>query len=352
MSIDEEPPDQSLAPTYYPGTTSRSSASAIPLALGQERLDVDLVVGIVRTATIEGQVAVAAAGKQWGGTVMLAETDGGFQPRYRARFGEDGAFRLTGVPPGDYVLVAQADVEGVEGCVTSRLPIGVAGVDVTGVSLPLVPGATVSGRVVVEGTSGAASLDPDRIEVVIESADPEMPRQRASQWPGPALTFTVSNVAPGPQRVRVGRLPGGWRLKSALLGSVDVADLPFDVVRPERIDGLTLVLTDVPTSLSGHVTDERGAPVSDLTVVVFPDDSALWQPGARRLAGARPDQTGRFEVTDLPSGEYRLAALELVEDGEWNDPTFLDRVRPTALSVTIADGQPVVRDLVVRQTRP
>jgi ribosomal protein L24 len=284
---------------------------------------------------------------------MLSEGDEGFQPRHRARFGDDGAFKLQSVPPGDYRLVAQGDVEGNEGRVTSSMPLAVNGVDMRTVSVALSPGVSVSGRVVVEGVTGATALNPGAVEVIAESADPALPRLRASGWPGPDLGFTIANVGQGTQRIRVAYLPSGWRLKSALLGGEDVADVAFDIRRPEPLQGLTVVLTDQPTSITGAVVNDRGEPLSDYTVVVFPSDERLWLSGSRRIVGRRPDQLGHFEIRDLPAGDYRMAAVEFVEEGEWNDPVFLERLRARALSFTLADGDSVVRDLkVVTLTQP
>jgi hypothetical protein len=43
-------------------------------------------------------------------------------------------------------------------------------------------------------------------------------------------------------------------------------------------------------------------------------------------------------VRNLPAGEYFVAALTDVEDGEWFDPEFLNTlVGPSTLKVTIGD---------------
>jgi hypothetical protein len=36
-----------------------------------------------------------------------------------------------------------------------------------------------------------------------------------------------------------------------------------------------------------------------------------------------------------------------VEQGEWNDPTFLQRLSPTAMKITIAEGEKKTQDVRV-----
>jgi hypothetical protein len=80
-------------------------------------------------------------------------------------------------------------------------------------------------------------------------------------------------------------------------------------------------------------------------MVVFPSDQRYWDATSRRITTARPATDGRFLFPALPPGAYRLAALTDVEDGEWLDPTFLERLIPAAIEVTIAEGEQTVQDV-------
>ena len=85
-----------------------------------------------------------------------------------------------------------------------------------------------------------------------------------------------------------------------------------------------MVLTQSAAALSGSVRDDRGTAVLDATVVVFPDDDGLWRPQSRFIRTARPDTSGRFEITGMPpSAEYRVLAVQGLEDGQASDPEFL-----------------------------
>jgi len=79
--------------------------------------------------------------------------------------------------------------------------------------------------------------------------------------------------------------------------------------------------------------------------VLFPTTSALWLPQSRRIQGVRPAADGAFTFPGLPPGDYLLAAIDDVEPGEWFDPAFLQRLLPTAMKLTIAEGEQKVQDI-------
>ena len=90
---------------------------------------------------------------------------------------------------------------------------------------------------------------------------------------------------------------------------------------------MTLVFTDKLTEVNGTLTDDRGTPITDYTVLAFPADASLWRPQARQIMTARPDQNGRFQIRGLPPGDYCLATVDPAEQGEWFEPAFLEQQR-------------------------
>jgi hypothetical protein len=134
---------------------------------------------------------------------------------------------------------------------------------------------------------------------------------------------------------------GRYELAVAAVGYVPGS---FGQARP---DGPGLVVTLVPPAqLSGALSDGVGRPTSDLSMILFPTDRALWFQGSRRLrAPVRPASNGRFSFTGLPPGEYYLAALTDFDPNDWYDPEFLEQVVPGAIKVTLADGERKTQDL-------
>ena len=117
--------------------------------------------------------------------------------------------------------------------------------------------------------------------------------------------------------------PQGWTLKSVFLNGQDITDTPTEFPAGQTVSGMQIVLTKKITALSGQVTDAKGNPVLDATVVVFPANEKLWTYQSRFIKAARPDQEGRYRVTALPGGELLVVALQGLEDGQAGDPEFL-----------------------------
>jgi len=93
------------------------------------------------------------------------------------------------------------------------------------------------------------------------------------------------------------------------------------------------------------VSDERGEAVSEYSVAVFAEDARRWSEQSRYLAAVRPDQHGRYLVTGLPPGEYLAVALEYLEEGQGNDPDFLESLRPHATAFVLGEGERKALDL-------
>jgi Carboxypeptidase regulatory-like domain len=102
-------------------------------------------------------------------------------------------------------------------------------------------------------------------------------------------------------------------------------------------------------TMSGSVADPSGNPVSDYTVVVFSADETRWTPESRFIAAERPDQTGGVRITGLPPGDYLVAAVDWVEEGQWLDPQFLQRLRPLASKLALEAGQTAAAQLKLVQ---
>lgn len=102
------------------------------------------------------------------------------------------------------------------------------------------------------------------------------------------------------------------------------------------------------THVGGQLTDDKGAPLRDGTVLAFPTDADRWFESSRSVRATRPDQHGQWQIKGLPAGEYLAIALDYVEDGAWNDPEYLESLRRYAqkLNVTPDVAQTVTLKIV------
>jgi len=66
----------------------------------------------------------------------------------------------------------------------------------------------------------------------------------------------------------------------------------------------------------------------------------------------RSSQNGGFHIGSLPPGSYCLVALggasDLITSGSWQDPATLETFRPSAIRVTVAEGE--ARNVTLQMT--
>ncbi|HYE85671.1 MAG TPA: carboxypeptidase-like regulatory domain-containing protein, partial [Vicinamibacterales bacterium] len=99
------------------------------------------------------------------------------------------------------------------------------------------------------------------------------------------------------------------------------------------------------TELSGRITGDRGLPQTDATVIVFADDASRWGFGTRYIRTARPDQDGRYTLRGMPPHDYLVVAVTDIEPGQWQDPEFLESIKPQAVRVALGEGESRAQDL-------
>jgi hypothetical protein len=114
------------------------------------------------------------------------------------------------------------------------------------------------------------------------------------------------------------------------------------------LNGVRVVLTNRPTQLGGALLDEKKQP-ADGTVVVFAEDASRWREHSRTVHAARPDQRGEFTIKGLPAGQYLIAAVDYVQDGQWYDPDFLADLRARAERLSLAEAESKRIDLTLRK---
>jgi carboxypeptidase family protein len=369
-------PASGYAPTYFPGTSSPTEAQKITVAVGQEAHQTDFALMPVRLARISG-VVVSSEGKPVESAMVnvipVSRTGdiGMMMMGTSSRTSKDGLFTVTGVAPGEYTLnvrsirmvtseggggmVFTATIGGAGGGDDSEfasLPVTVSGEDLSNVVVATAKGATAMGRMSFEG--GAKPTNIAGIRVNAPASDPtEGPMVGGSGASAKADgTFELKGLA-GQKLIRVSNLPQGWMLKSVRLNGNDITDTPVDFKGAEQVSNLDIVVTSRTTEITGGVAMSNGTPMKDYTVVIFSDDPQHWMlPMTRWVAGARPDQEGRFKVRNMPAGSYYAVALDYVEAGAWGDPDLLERLKTRAKRFTLGEGQTETLELKISDITP
>ncbi|HYT65762.1 MAG TPA: carboxypeptidase regulatory-like domain-containing protein [Vicinamibacterales bacterium] len=343
-----------LASTYFPGTPVATQAIAVTLGPAQERDGVDFALQLVPTARVEGSVTTTDGSPALAGTqvnlIASAQTTfpgTAFGALRSARVSTEGTFSFVDVAPGTYTVLAR----GGPPLTWASAEIAVDGENVTGLSLGLQPGMTLTGQLKFDAMRLKLPADLGSMRVALQ---PVQSQGAVTLAPSGARIdasgrFEITGILPGRYRLTaslpgLGR-PGNWYLRSAVVNGQDTIDMPIEIRPNELIRDALVTLSDHPAQLTGTVQNAAGGAPNEFTVILFPADQALWLAQSRRIHGLRPSADGAFSFSVLPPGEYLLAAIDDVEPNEWFDPALLQRLVPTAMKVVLADGEQKVQDI-------
>jgi hypothetical protein len=388
-----EPPRMyNYAPVYHPDALSVDDATAITVAVGEERRGVDITVLMVSTSLVAGTVVAPGSSLPMSPAAIVtpgrppslpievtlrSSTSGQRVPGANATVGPDGTFRFQAIPPGRYMLTASAvspalrpvamglpPREGVPDggpCLFGTAEINPTGQDIVGLSIVLRPCLTLSARVAFDGTVTAAPADLSTVRVTL--------LQRGSNGFAPIPRRAIPLKADG--TIELGDagelLPGaylfavetpasssgqGWWLRSAVVNGQDVLDSPLVVSDASpAVSTAVLTLADRHASLAGRLQTAAQRPAVDYTVIAFTTNRAWWTVPFRRVRTARPGTDGHFAFEGLVPGEYFLAALADIEPDEWLDSAFLGQLAAVSVRVTVAEGERKVQDFQIADGR-
>jgi 5-hydroxyisourate hydrolase-like protein (transthyretin family) len=341
---------------YFPGTPRSSDATPILLATAEERQNVDFRLGTVTMSRVEGTVGTNDGQPLAQARILVVSTGSALSTASMIAVGPDGRFSFTNAPGRYAVTVTGTGAQ--QGQFASAM-VELAGADVFGLQLLMRPTMTVNGQLAFEGRATAPSPAGRRIpfrqfgSTAVPTGGPVMSAT------SPTGTFTVTGLVPG--RYQIGGPIGfgptadtmTWALKSVTVDGTDITDQLLEVSGEAAPKNIVVTYTDQFQELSGRLQSQSGAPASDYTILVFPEDKAYWIHGSRRIVTTRPGTDGRFTLsgagpTTLPPGRYLLAAVTDLGRDEQFDPAFLGQVVPAAIPITLGPGEKKTQDLAIK----
>jgi len=287
----------------------------------------------------------------------------------------DGSFSFFGVPPGQFMLRAQRDTSlaaMAAGAMNPQQPpstspppkmqfamasLTVGNTDIDNLTVTLVDGFTVSGRVEFESQTGRAPPQQglQTISTMLMPADGRsvsilsLARPNRGNEDG---TFQTLAYVPGRYFLNAQGIPPPWQLKSATVGGRDVLDTPLEI-RNSDISGLVLTMTDRLSQLTGTIKATGGQKPAEAVVVVFPAEYRAWIDSGmnpRRLRTARATAAGAYTIPNVAPGEYLAVAFDRSDEGDLQDPTYIDLLAKAATRVTVAI-EPRTQDLSMARVR-
>ena len=209
------------------------------------------------------------------------------------------------------------------------------GTDIENLRLITTAGWSATGQIVTEDGS-APGFPPAQARVGSELVNDARAANAGVGSVNDDWTFAIRAIL-GSARL-VATVPDGWMVKAIRRNDRDISETPLELKSGEQLSEVQVLVTNRVTSVVGQLTDDRGVPLPDGTIVIFADDSAKWGSASRFVRTGRPDQQGHYEIKGLPAGDYLAVAVNYVEDGAWNDPEFLESLRRYAQRLTVGDA--------------
>ncbi len=129
--------------------------------------------------------------------------------------------------------------------------------------------------------------------------------------------------------------------------------MPLEI-RGSDIADVVVTFADRLAQLSGTVRAAGETDLTEISVLLFPANYRAWVENSmnpRRARTARASRAGAYTITNVPAGEYLVAAIDRTNEGDLQDPAFVEALARVATRVTVGvDAQSLDLNMV-RVTR-
>jgi protocatechuate 3,4-dioxygenase beta subunit len=331
------PPREGYAPTYYPGTPDVQGAIPVEVAAGQTQT---AAIKLARTpiTSIRGRIVNQSGAPNTSISVALKLSGVLRAQNIPASVAPDGQFEFRAVPSGHYYVQAQVGAQGplTHGPQVQR-EVEARGEPIEGVVLTLIPLFDIAGSVRVEEgeipdlRAALLYLSPPVMSDFLEAASLLSTARVSGDG-----SFTLKGLSPNTYVLTFGELPEGYYLKAAKIGEVDVLEKDAELSGPPGAP-LLLTLSAKAGAIAGAVKDENGGAAGGAIVALVPEGAGRREQ-ARLYHTKTTDQYGRFKLTGLAPGDYRLFAFSQLDGGALRDPEFLKPIESKGVRVTVREG--------------
>jgi hypothetical protein len=337
-------PDEGFAATFYPGSTDARTATMLQVHAGRPLTGVDMRLLRTRTIRIVGRLSNFKTHPMNRPMIMLVPRDAGYAmfERNMAMPRPDGSFEMRGVTPGAYYIIAQA-YDGTESR-SGRVAVDAGSSDIEGIEVPLMPGQELAGTIRVEGDSSPTVLSG--IRLMLQPKDFTPFSGGSSATPKEDGTFVFRNVTPDTFRIRAYGPKGPAYVKSIFVGQQEAKDGEV-VIQAGASPVLSIVVSTAGGQVTGGVKGENEALPQRATVVLVPSNRQ--RPDLYR--SATTDQYGKFSISTIAPGEYKLFAWDDVEQDQWLDPDFIQLHENSGKSISIREVSKEAVDLQILKSQ-
>ncbi|MFQ5605053.1 MAG: carboxypeptidase regulatory-like domain-containing protein [bacterium] len=331
---------QSFGQQWYDHAEFRSQATVIELAEGDLRDDINFDLTL---RPFYGAIAGTVTDELQGAPVHRAYVEiapKGFNYFESAPFrfwsyfaisNEQGNYQLEWLPRGEYLISVYTDggFEYYENAVVAddAKPVQVVGGETTAINFAVTPRNDGTGVITGKVTG---EWNEELLEIAVVTARPVITPQL---WPDSERFYNTVVNADGSYEIK-GLPPGEYLVFSFAPGHIgEYFDDAYEPAKatPVKVDGVNpatgidfrlqpmLILradfTTGPesgTTVFGKITDENGRALQNATVYLFDENE-------KPVSFARSTADGRYELSNIPPGTYRVKANQVGYKSKYHD---------------------------------
>jgi hypothetical protein len=334
--------------TFHPATTNYADAVVVRIRPGEEANGIDVAMRAASVVRLSGQilglptstatappgsistkVEVLPVGSPFSGDLAIGNMNAQ---------SANGLFDIQAVRPGSYEIVVHSTFRTADATrntnLYGRLPISVGSQDVENLRVSVQPGIEVQARVSVVGGTLAALKDPVSVGLQPDGPFESTDNEGASPKPtSPDGSIRFPNIQPGDYKVRAfGFPPNAYVADIRQAGaSIYTPGLRVFGKEPEPIE-ISIALD--AGAIEGAVVTSDQKPAASTTVVLVPT-SAAERANSERYKIVTADQQGRFKVTGIAPGLYKVFAWQTLPLGAHQSPEFLAPFEAQGASVDV-----------------
>jgi hypothetical protein len=297
--------------TFYPDTTNPAKATLVEVTEDGEVSKIDVTVRrALRSFRAKGQIVNGETGepvpgRRWGLAKLTDNRDRVFLPA-NSPSNKKGEFTVEGVLPGRYAVFVEPDQDAP--AFSEPVQFEVQDKDIDGIVIKTQPGATLTGKVVIEGIQDKAffaRLSQMRLNVYVYSSEIALPNWHSAAI-NPDGSFIVRGLQPGTANINTVSSADSSLVKNLLILRTE----RYGIEQPrgiamkagEQIEGLAVMVAYGTGVVRGEIRYQNGVlpPGSRVVVRVTPTDK--FNP----ITGTDVDARGHFQIERLPPGSFWL----------------------------------------------
>ena len=298
---------------FYPDVTESSKASIIEVGEGSETTNIDITLGrTIETFSASGRV-IGEKGDpipflRYG--VQRLSNDRQEMVNSFTSTNARGEFTVEALIPGKYSILVMQD--GISEMRTDGTTFDVIDSDVSGITIRLIKGASVSGTVVLENDDKQALAKLHRLQIMgyVETATGTGNSNNGSQSPiGPDGSFRLAGLPGGTAYLNIGPFLNMEDLKGFVVSRVErdgvAQPAGLAVGEGEQVSGIRVIVDYGTAVLRGRVNVQNGTLPPGARIIV-----RLASPGySSNLRQLVVDERFHFVADGIPAGTYEVSVM-------------------------------------------